>query len=390
MVKKELLEINKPSELSQVLFVDRNDRDNCDIVKITPGQIDMINCIYYHAREKIIINSVDLDHGGSTSLEIPLQVIAKDIGKYSDDRYDKIIDDLKTVSNINIIINSLGKNKDEDTMLLTRFILEMEVSKHRTNLHKKKVTLLLSNKLIKKFIDVKKYFAKMFLKIQYSLSSKYSKLLYEILKDYENINHLTLDLIMLTCLLNDLSFKEWSVFRINVLERAITEINEKSDIFVTYEPIKEKLEGKRKQVTKIKFFIEKQPEERLQELGLIQPSISTLPFYQKSKSKLDKLIKGGYQVIDEEMWIETDIKKNNEKYDAETRLDTWLNDTPQQNQNEIFKILANKIPCCEDLSVFIDKDYLIKGLFSQDILTKSASDTISVLNTVIDELQIQS
>lgn len=385
MANDTMMEIYKPSELSQILFVKGNSTDNVDLVKITPGQIDLINCVYYYARESIVKNNTNLMDSGSTTIKIPLNKFTSDVEKYSAGQYGKVIDDLIAISNINIVINSLGKNKDEDTMLLTRFILEMEVSKHKSDTNKKMVTLLLSNKLIQKFINVKKCFAKMFLKIQFSMSSKYSKLLYEILKDYENISEIVLDVDMVVMLLNDTNFKEWSIFRANVLDRAVKEINEKSDINVEYEAIKEKVDEQRKQVTKIKFIISKQPESRLQQLGLMEQTVETHKFYHKSKTKLDALVKNGYQVIDEEMWIKTDITKNEAKYEAETRIDAWLSNTDPDDRNRVFECLASQLDDCDDPIVSIE-NYIIKGVFSKDTFTNNASETINMINAIIEEL----
>lgn len=216
--------------------------------------------------------------------------------------------------------------------------------------------------------------------------SKYSKALYEILKDYENIKNISINMDLLYGLLNvninKPSNTAWSTFRVNILEKAITEINEKSDILVSYEPIKEKLDGQRLQVTKIKFNIEKQPESRLQELGLIQESIQSHKFYNKSKAKLETLVQNGYTVIDEEMWIETDIKKNEERYDAETRIDTWLKETSQQDKQMVYERLASSFDDCDDPMVVIDS-YKIVGLFSKDSFTKNPIETIAMMNEAV-------
>lgn len=386
MTNNTMMEIYKPSELSQILFVKNNNAtDKLDFAKITPVQIDLINCLYYYARESMIKNEIILSESGATPFTIPLHRFSNDLNKYKGHEYNKIIDDLNAISDIKIVINSLGKNKDEEEMTITRFILEMSISKHKINTGKKSTTILLSNKLIQKFINVKKCFAKMFLKIQFSMTSKYSKLLYEILKDYENINEIVLDVDMVVMLLNDTNFKEWSIFRANVLDRAVKEINEKSDIKVSYEAIKEKVDDQRKQVTKIKFIIQKQPEFRLQQLGLMEQTIESHRFYHKSKTKLDALVKNGYQVIDEEMWIKTDINKNETKYEAETRIDAWLTNTEKEDKNRVFEYLATQLDDCDDPIVSIE-NYTVKGVFSKDVFTSNASETINLLNTIIEEM----
>ena len=162
------------------------------------------------------------------------------------------------------------------------------------------------------------------------------------------------------------------------------EINEKSDIFIKSTAIKEKENGERLQVTKIKFFIEKQDDSKLKELGLIQESIINNKFYNKSKSKLDKLVKGGYKVIDEEMWIGTDIKKNEKHYESEIRIDIWLKETSENDKQMIYENIAKSIEDCEDPIIVIE-DYKILGLFSKYAFTKNPLETIELLNqTILD------
>ena len=89
-----------------------------------------------------------------------------------------------------------------------------------------------------------------YLQIQYSLGSKYSKLLYELLKDYSNLNEFVIDFSILKALLNvdnkdNPSIDNWSIFNRDILKRAVKEVSEKSDINVAYEPIKNIIDGKK-------------------------------------------------------------------------------------------------------------------------------------------------
>jgi len=384
-----MMEFNKPSELTQIIFTKENKHDSATLYEMNPMQIDLINFIYYRVRETIIKEKMVINESGMTEFYFPIQDISKAINKYKNNQYNTLIKTLNDLSDVKIILNSLGKNKDIDEMIITRFILEMKISKHKIFSDKKTIRLGLSNTLITRFIDVKKYFSKMFFKIQFSMVSKYSKLLYEILKDYEGLEVLILNYNDCLDLLNVSNGKKekWAIINQNILKRAVQEINEKSDIFVNYEPIKEKpTKEERLQVTKIKFNIKKQSEERLHRLGLIKESITSLPFYNKSKAKLDALIKNGYKVIDEEGWIEVDIKKNEEKYDCEVRIDKWLEETTEDVKLEILQSVTGKLEDCEDHTTYI-KEYRLTGIFSQEAFTKNAKETIEILNKAIIEYQ---
>ena len=343
--------------------------------------------ILYKSREEIITKNITLV--GDLELDLNLKDIMATIGKYNNTSYEPIINYFRNLRNKEIVINALQKNKSCETTY-TSIIHKVTTSRHK-NEQLKNVKLQVDGEMINMILNVKKYFVKMHLTIQYSLNSKYAKLLYELLKDYEQIKTLHIDYDILIGLLNIKNHKryiKYSYFNEEILKTTIKEINEKSDIIVSYEPIKEKPEGQRLQVTKIKFFIDKQPESRLQELGLIQESITSHKLYNKSKSKLDKLVKGSYSVIDEEMWITTDINKNEFKYESEIRIDTWLKETSQDDKNMVYESLAKSIDDCEDPIVIIE-DYKIIGLFSKDTFTKSASETIELLNQIIIKINPQ-
>jgi len=381
-INKSKLEINKPSELTQTVFF-KNDSCNA-VASLSAIQMDIFNLIFYKSKEYFIKNKVELTE--FIPFEMELAVFASEFGKYQVQDYNNLVKQLVMLSDVKVVINALGKNKDMKTTF-TRFIHKISVSRHSED-KRKKVRLVLDGDICKMIFDVKKLFTKFYLKIQFSMVSKYSKLLYELLKDYSGIKTTTIDYELLIALLNvdyeNTNNGKWAMFNQNILRNAVKEINEKSDIEVSYEPIKEKpSKNKRLQVTKIKFNIEKQSEERLQELGLIQPSIVTLPFYNKSKAKLDKLVKGGYNVVDEEMWIETDIKKNEESYSFEEKLDNWTSKVEQEMKNKILQAVAEKIEDCYDPAVCI-RDYRLVGVFSNEIFTRNAKETAAIINETVD------
>jgi len=381
-IKKNLKEINKPSELTQTIFF-KNDECNA-FTKLTATQMDMFNLLFYKSREHFIKNQTEI--GEFIPFEMDLMDFSKELNKYSHNDYKSMVDQLVELMDIKVVINALGKNKEMKTTF-TKFIHKISISKHKNRLNKK-ARIVLDGEICQMVFDVKKLFTKFYLKIQFSMCSKYSKLLYELLKDYEGVKTKIIQFDLLLGLMNvdheGTRNGEWALFNQNILKKAVKEINKKSDIFVECEGIKEKLEGKRKQVTQIKFVIRKQPESRLRKLGLIEESITSHKLYKKSKGKLNKLIKKGYKVVDEEMWVKTDIKKNSERYESEKRIDTWLKETEKEEQNNLYELLARSLDDCEDPIVSIE-DYLIRGVFSKDAFSRNPVETIELLNGVISE-----
>jgi len=395
---KKNYEMNKPSSLihGQVY---KNDKS---FYKLTPIQFDMLNLMQYKVKEEMMKkfgstqNMIDMISNeeeyhifekeiDTTWYYLKWSEIKKFLSRYNANRYDLIDKDLKAMTHVSLTTNAIKNNK---SIGVTTFNLVRKYTKL-----KHQIRFKLEPELIIAFLFLQPHtdeaFVKLKLKVQaQKLKSVGSKRLYEFMKDYEKINSKIISLEDVKILLNVSSLKsnkQFGTFNRNHLKKAVNEINEKSDIKVSYEPIKEKPEGERKQVTKIKFTITKQPESRLQQLGLIEEPITSLPFYNKSKSKLDKLVKNGYKVIDEDMWIQTDIKKNEDRYDAEVRIDKWLKETDTDDRNDIYKILANILDECDDPMVVIE-DYRIVGLFTKEVFTKSPKETIDKLNYIIKEM----
>ena len=177
------LEINKPSELCQVVFVQKFKKDY-EIYKVSPFELDLMNAIMYRVREKIMTEKISIDDEiPSTLFEIKLHDFASLFTGYNYNDYRPFIEKLIDLTDVKIVINALGKNKDIEEKVLTHFIHEIRLSKHKQQKNRV-VRIAVSNLIINKFLGIKKYFSKMFFKIQFSMFSKYSKLLYELLKDY--------------------------------------------------------------------------------------------------------------------------------------------------------------------------------------------------------------
>lgn len=390
MTKKvltELCEIHKPSALCQTVFYENS--KNEPLAYLPAIQIDLVNALIYLIWEQINTNSTKYSENNDSikSFDIELKSVTDMLGKYQKD-YAPIIQLLTDLQKYVVKINML--DKDSSVINKSSIVLIPKISwSEESGQIRKTVKIWFDSEILNFFVKKNKVFAKLYLKIQFSFVSKYSKLLYEILKDYEKVgNTITFDnlILLLNVKTEGTKNSEWSSFRPHILEKAIDEINEKADIKVSYEPIKERpSENDRLQVTKVRFNVEKQTNSRLVELGLVQPAIENNKYYNKSKLKLDKLVNNGYKVIDEEKWIESDIKKNSERYDAEIRIDSWMASTDEEAKNHVFKLIASSVDDCDDPMVCID-DYKIIGLFSRDAFTKNPQETIELLNGIISQI----
>lgn len=82
------------------------------------------------------------------------------------------------------------------------------------------------------------------------MNSKYGLALFEVLKSYSSIGFVEYQLDELKKLLNATVYDRYNLFKVNVLDRGLADINTYSDIEVSYTPVKTG-----RAITSIKFFI---------------------------------------------------------------------------------------------------------------------------------------
>jgi plasmid replication initiation protein len=95
------------------------------------------------------------------------------------------------------------------------------------------------------FFDLKQNFTAFQLHLALSLDSKYSKRIYEMLSQYKDLGTFKIDLLELKRRLllyddktGEEQYRNWSDFEKRILLTAETEINEKTDLNITYAPLK--------------------------------------------------------------------------------------------------------------------------------------------------------
>jgi len=381
-VKKEFLEINKPSELCQVLYF--TDYKKMVYAQLTPTQIDLMNVITYQARKHFISKKIELNYDyASVMIELELKEVSEYFNKYKHNDYHQLIEQLNGLRKLDIVFNVLKKNKYMETTL-TSFIHELTISKHKEN-NKKIVKVHISTKVLGLFLDVKKLFTKMHLQIQFSMKSKYSKLLYELLKDYEGINSKIIDYDLLIGLINaghSERYNTFSYFNNDILKKAIKEINDKSDIKVSYEPIKERPDGGRLQVTKIKFMMKKQKCDLIdnQEPEL---SIEEQIKYNKKKVITEQRLKQAKQfqeIKNEDAWIKKTIESITDEFlEQQDKIES----AKEQIDNINIKDYTDKLSIKYGDIIGLDK-YKLIYIFdeSKPSITNNANETLDILSNL--------
>lgn len=127
------------------------------------------------------------------------------------------------------------------------------IAKPKINKRSGIVRIRLDDDLIPYLFNLKKRFTKYQLYNILAMKSAFSVRMYELMKSYCNLKTITFDLDELKRLLmveNVKSYERFPDFRRKVLEKAISEINELTDIRVRYEPI-----TRGRKVIKLKFNI---------------------------------------------------------------------------------------------------------------------------------------
>lgn len=400
------LELKKPSQLCQVLFY--SDFNKEEYANLTPLQIDIINVTFRFVSD--IMEKQDLtreelfEWANLNHFEINLQSISDVLGRYKNGYYEPIVQNLQELTKVQVLTNILHKNKTQESVLF-HFIRKISWLKDKKTTSKR-VKVWIEPELLSMFLNLKEYYSKMYLPIQLGLKSKYSKLLYELLKDYSGVKEVSFDFEMLKAVLNvDVKEKpnleSWSNFNRDVLKKAVKEVSDKSDLNVIYEPIKDKVDGKM-QVVKVKFKMKKQksilvdeddydtieldthivPDDDVETKELTPEDIKYIELAQK---KMDDVKMFGTQIKNEQSYLETIIENlKKDKTDVKNMIlvDEFL--TELRDGYEEFKNSKNQLLVLENFESYpvisISSSYLLYSPVDGVNITKTVKDTINKIN----------
>jgi hypothetical protein len=159
---------------------------------------------------------------------------------------------------------------------------------------------------------------------------------------------------------------------------------------VTYETIKEKVDGGRLQVTKIKFNMAQQSIKRLTSLGLLNqpPELSPEEQIKYKKKKAIALIrleqsKKFQTITNEEAWIKKTIESITDGYLEEQKV---IEDCKESlNEIEIKKYGVLLMEKYNDVVGM--KDYKLFYVFTDKFITNNAKETFDVLVVMSDILK---
>lgn len=368
-------EINKPSSLTQIVYYNPTDKT---IAAVSPTQLDLINAMYYivnrsmhsdirpDVKERIL--NCQPDDLEFETFTIKMNEVTSMIGKYNKGQYDYIIAKIKELRHVDVYINALNKDKE-----MTRTTTSIVGPINEILSDNKIIKTTFPRVLIKSYFNTQKYFKKHYLAIQFSLKSKYSKLLYELAKDYEGLqNGKEISFEELHELLNVTTdtMKVPSRFKAHIMKKSVDEINELTDIKIEWDMTKK---NKGYYIT---IKSSKQSDERLSELGLIESAITTNPHYARSSEKLNKMIERGYIIQNKDAWITEDINRNSENYDAMNSIDEF-NQNEQNVKNEFLTKMAQMLNAPDPI-ICID-NYIIKEIFGTKTYSNDAKETYDLI-----------
>ena len=386
-IRKDILEIHKPSAMISVQYLQPSKGKKKGFVhySITPFEHDAMNFLCYQAREQIYKTDFATTPFSQNELfefinNHEFTVDLKELSEFTEKYEDKwgrtsLSNILSSLQGIRV---KVGLFKQDRVLGDVHLFKSMSLIRNYTRaLNCNTALFQLEPEILGGWIYKTKPYTKLFLKIQTLLKLSYSKILYENCKDYERLGYIEKPFVEWLKVLNfDSTLSNAhspGTLKRSYLNKAVKEINMVTDINIS------NIKGiKRGGETVMRVEFTGQNCDLIDDIVLINSNVH----YQRSYKKLQKLVAGGYSVINDDLWIGTDIKKNVNRYVAEERIDNWLKITSLLDKKEVFEMIAADLDDCDDTIVNID-NYRVVGAFSNDVFTKNPIETIEMLNELI-------
>lgn len=169
-----------------------------------------------------LISKIKPDDDKDTQYKITVKDYCKvtNIDASHNENREYILKTIKTIADKSMWINIDGKD------VLMRWLNTIHVDDV--------ITYTFHEDMYPYLIDLKKKFTSYNLEMILPMRSKYAIRLYELLKSYQNLKTITLEVEDLKTRIDAEKYKRYADFRRFALDQAIDEINEYSDIKITY------------------------------------------------------------------------------------------------------------------------------------------------------------
>ena len=249
----------------------------------------------------------------------------------------------------------------------------------------------LEKEILKPYIEHRKEFDHVFVKIDWALKSKYSKFLYRILTEHRETKYnIHYEMLLMLMNLSDpkyLAARAYNVFNRDVLKKCVDELNEWSDLRIEYYPIKDKKE--KKIVEKIVFEVTTQePKEHQKELSEQEEmdiNISQL-IEHKAIKEYERVAKYSH-IVDKSAYINSIIRKyDRDDIAAEIRINRWIEYTKTE-----FRPLTDQpaLLCIDPYNkkemITIDNAFGLVDIINHKQISKKPSITLKKLNNWLEQ-----
>jgi len=401
LIKKDILEVHKPSALITAEYSrlkKRNGKIIGEANSLLPVQHDAMNFLCYNAREQMhkqfdVDNLIAKFEDGNELMEfLQIQEFSININEFIEfiDGYQlkqdrkyifEQIDDMQRIqTKVGIFKHDsiCGEIHGVKTMSLIRNYTRMDNSNT--------FTFQLEPEILLGWMHNPKPYTKLFLKVQTKLKLTYSKILYEICKDYVKLGKPLSKKFneWLTVLGIDKSKSNTSTpgqLKSAYLNKAIKEINEHTDIFI------DNIQGKKENgVTNMIVYFHSQ------DCDIIEGNtINVLPLDEQIKFNKKKVIAKArleqskkFQTIDnEEAWLKKTIESITDDYLEEQKV---IEDC-KESLNEI-DIKNYSMLLMEKYKEIVGiKDYKLYYVFTDKFITDNAKETFDILLVMSEKLK---
>ncbi len=318
--------------------------------------------------------------------------------------------DYKVVHEINSILDNLSKTHAnifythdgdrfmENTTFLLKYVLSTTNKGSKRDLDKR-FSIMLSTSLVKIMRENKELFKRFYTHDRYDLRGKYTTVLYDTLSARaKGSNTIGID-YALDELVNVIDFEleetcnieSWAKINSNILKRSSKEINEKTNMYISYDKVKNKIgDTNRMQTMAIRFEISLAPE--MEETS----GYFTDDFLMERKTEYYMEKEVNRKVIELKKFNDMRIKnedqyrfierqklmKQKDEFQSKVKIQEFLNWVKYNNPDE------HGLVCLLDYEdhnyVTVNSEHLLADVDSRETLSKNACDTYVKIQRFLD------